>query len=129
MVRSRPLTVELATTVPLEPKEYLTENRALKVVLFSFLFLHFLLLFLNLHHDYKIFYNILCSKVLNCLTFRLLGTFSSNTNNKLSAECSQCTKGSYCDSPGSVRAKSSCSAGFWCGEGVDTPTPGTCFLN
>lgn len=51
------------------------------------------------------------------------GTFGGTTNLASETDCTQCTGGSYCDIPGLTAAAGSCSAGYFCTSGSDSPTP------
>ena len=52
------------------------------------------------------------------------GTFSTQTRLETADSCTQCSFGSYCSMENAQAVTGDCSAGFYCTEGADTPTPG-----
>jgi hypothetical protein len=51
------------------------------------------------------------------------GTFSGSPGLFNDSQCTACTGGSYCGSPNATVVSGDCSAGYYCVEGSDTPTP------
>ena len=51
------------------------------------------------------------------------GTFSTAVGLYNDSQCTSCTPGSYCASPNATTVTGDCSAGYYCVEGSDTPTP------
>ena len=54
------------------------------------------------------------------------GTFDSALNLKTSSDCTPCTAGNYCNSPGQTTITGSCTAGYYCigGSTLQAPTDG-----
>lgn len=52
-----------------------------------------------------------------------IGTFSNSRNLKNDSECTLCSSGNFCDSPGQTNVTGLCAKGYFCTEGVDTSTP------
>ena len=54
------------------------------------------------------------------------GTFSSSLNLKTSSDCTSCSAGSYCASPGLSAVTASCYQGYYCigGSSLEAPTDG-----
>ncbi|KAG9392255.1 hypothetical protein J8273_5240 [Carpediemonas membranifera] len=71
----------------------------------------------------------LCSTGYYCLAATVVpdpcpaGTYSSNTGLTSAGECTVCPPGVYCATPGLAAPTGSCSAGYYCAGGADTPTP------
>jgi hypothetical protein len=61
-----------------------------------------------------------------------IGSYGGNTMLEAEAECTICTKGSYCAEPGIQVPNGLCNAGFYCDagatvpEGTDCPAGGYC---
>ncbi|WAR00859.1 hypothetical protein MAR_025231 [Mya arenaria] len=51
------------------------------------------------------------------------GTFNNQTAIQADSECTPCTGGFYCDSPGLSEPQGPCNEGFVCVSGSDTPSP------
>ncbi|XP_070551430.1 uncharacterized protein [Ptychodera flava] len=51
------------------------------------------------------------------------GTYGANTGLIEESDCTPCTGGRYCDTPGSSTTDGPCAAGHYCEMGVDTSTP------
>ena len=49
-----------------------------------------------------------------------IGTFSASTGLSMSAECTVCTSGSYCDVTGMTTTTGLCQEGYFCVEGSDS---------
>ena len=54
-----------------------------------------------------------------------LGTYGASEGLKSEGECSNCTGGSYCNSPGLPAPTAECDPGFWCQLGVSISSPDT----
>ena len=52
-----------------------------------------------------------------------VGTYGSATNLASAGDCTQCTGGSYCDTPGATGTAGTCTAGYFCTSGSDSATP------
>lgn len=55
-----------------------------------------------------------------------VGTFSNRTGNKVESDCTPCTPGSFCASPGLTKPTGPCKVGFYCPEGSNVSTARTC---
>ncbi|XP_033646870.1 uncharacterized protein LOC117306372 isoform X1 [Asterias rubens] len=51
------------------------------------------------------------------------GTYGASESLRTESECSACTGGSYCDTPGMDSVTADCDPGFFCLSGVDVRTP------
>lgn len=52
-----------------------------------------------------------------------VGTYGAATRLASAGECTQCTGGSYCDTPGNTMVSGTCQAGYYCRLGADSATP------
>lgn len=59
-----------------------------------------------------------------------IGTFRNSTGAKSQQDCSPCTPGHYCDTPGLKTTSGLCAEGWYCpkGQSVSTPSNFTCFV-
>jgi len=52
-----------------------------------------------------------------------IGTFGEKESLTTESDCSNCTGGYYCGSPGLPAPTAECDGGFWCETGVDVKAP------
>eukprot|EP01135_Chromosphaera_perkinsii_P005913 Nk52_evm8s371 gene=Nk52_evmTU8s371 len=53
------------------------------------------------------------------------GTYATGGGLAAQSDCTQCDPGKYCDTEKASAVAGSCSAGYYCQSGVNTPTPGS----
>lgn len=52
-----------------------------------------------------------------------VGTYGAGIRLASAGDCTQCTGGSYCDTPGNTMVSGTCQAGYYCRLGADSATP------
>ena len=57
------------------------------------------------------------------------GTFNNQVRIEDVASCTACLDGSYCSEENATAVTGDCTAGYYCTEGADTPTPGNELLH